>query len=142
MVPEKFRGAFCERFVIGLCEQRFFGSKKLFSKKIYKVSTRQFHTDPLSSRSQFNTRPRRFQHPKSLSSTPKPNSSIPKTGKFWCVTEGFSELKRGGSFCVELMCCTEGVVELRGTPNKIDYLVDGLRRDHPPVLELDDLTYF
>ena len=151
MVPEKFRVAFCERLVIGLCEQRFFGSKKLFSKKIYfnikwvPVSSTQTPSVQQISLTQgpdlFSTQNPSVQHQ-------NPPVQYRKSKNFGVELRVFGvELRdfRGWKewlFCVELMCCTEGVVELRGTPNKIDYSVDGLCRDHPPVFELDDLTYF
>ena len=54
-----------------------------------KLSTPQFHTDPPSSTNRFHTRTTPFQHPKSLSSTPKTPllntkslSSTPKTPQF------------------------------------------------------------
>ena len=34
---------------------------------------------------------------------------------FWCGTEKFLRAEKEWSFCVELMCWTEGGVELRGT---------------------------
>ena len=39
---------------------------------------------------------------------------VVNSGVFWCWTQGFRWLKRCGP-CVELMCWTEGGVELRGT---------------------------
>ena len=91
-------------------------------------STTQFHTDPLSSTRRFHTRTTPFQHPKSLSSTPKSPQFHTKNffvwgvswtegcveledfglelRGFWCWTEGFWVLKRCGP-CVKLMCGTE-----------------------------------
>ena len=90
-------------------------------------STTQFHTDPLSSTRRFHTRTTPFQHPKSLSSTPKSPQFHTKNFFVWGVswTEGFSvrnwgcvELREFGVElrCVELKgfwCGTEGA-ELKG----------------------------
>ena len=76
----------CAKFL--LAKTTSFQLSYLLANLSKKLSTHQFHTDPLSSTNRFHTRTTPFQQkplsstPKSLSSTQKPLSSTPKTTQF------------------------------------------------------------
>ena len=90
----------CNRFLLFVYFYKFYSSGK---------SIPQFHTDPLSSTHRAHTRTTPFQHPKSLTSTPKTphfNTKIPqlhtKTPQFHTCLSSTPKTLNWGLFGVEL----------------------------------------